>query len=50
MNTCSAVSRKVVGKVYATIPKGFLGKGCLYLSDRISRCFSLQEKESIKNL
>ena len=34
-------------EAYATIPKGFMGNGCLQLSDRISRCFRPQEKESI---
>ena len=31
-------------KAYATIPKVFMGNGCLQLSDRISRCYSSQEK------
>ena len=35
-------------KAYATIPKGIMGNGCLQLYDRISRCFSPQEKEFIK--
>ena len=35
-------------KTYATIPKGFMGNGCLPLSDRISRCFSPREGESMK--
>ena len=37
-------------KAYVSIPKGFMGNGCLQLSDGISPCFSPQEKESIKNL
>ena len=45
----TAVSRKLSVKAYATMPKGFMGNGCLQLSDRISRCFSPREKESIKN-
>ena len=27
------------------VPKGFMGNGCLPLSDRISQCFSPQEEE-----
>ena len=44
----TAVSRKVVGtEAYAAIPKGFMGNGFLPFSDRISRCFSPQEGESM---
>ena len=40
-------SKRLSVKGYATIPKGFMGKGCLQLSDRISRCISPQEGYSM---
>ena len=36
-------------RAYVTILKGCMGNGFLQLSDRISQCFSPQEKEYRKN-
>ena len=53
-NPCDAFSicllpfpERLLVKAYATVPKGFIGNGCLLLSDQISWCFSPQEEESL---
>ena len=34
-------------KVYVAAPEGFMGSGCLQLSDQISQCFSPRERDSM---